>query len=148
MRTYYIPSPFGNLLLKTAIGADRTGKPPLRCSLFLHSSLIPLPGQWDRRQSCKDTLGATFAIIAQKFLIARHKSFGRVTIARDNIKHVLWCAIAARVAFYSRPGLYIRRSEDVQDFFWTSYVRSIYVLCLRGKRYEILWRLLIDKFIY
>ena len=25
---------------------------------------------------------------------------------------------------------YIRRSEDVQDVFWTSYVRSIYVLCL------------------
>ena len=24
---------------------------------------------------------------------------------------------------------YIRRSEDVQDVFWTSYVRSIYVLC-------------------
>ena len=28
---------------------------------------------------------------------------------------------------------YIRRSEDVQDVFWTSYVRSIYVLCLRGR---------------
>ena len=27
---------------------------------------------------------------------------------------------------------YIRRSEDVQDIFGTSYVRSIYVLCLRG----------------
>ena len=27
---------------------------------------------------------------------------------------------------------YIRRSEDVLDVFWTSYVRSIYVLCLRG----------------
>ena len=26
---------------------------------------------------------------------------------------------------------YIRRSEDVQDVFWTSCVRSIYVLCLR-----------------
>ena len=26
---------------------------------------------------------------------------------------------------------YIRRSEDVQDFFWTSYVRSIYV-CVYG----------------
>ena len=26
---------------------------------------------------------------------------------------------------------YTRRSEDVLDFFWTSYVRSIYVLCLR-----------------
>ena len=25
---------------------------------------------------------------------------------------------------------YIRRSEDVLDVFWTSYVRSIYVLCL------------------
>ena len=27
---------------------------------------------------------------------------------------------------------YIRRSEDEQDICWTSYVRSIYVLCLRG----------------
>ena len=26
----------------------------------------------------------------------------------------------------------VRRSKDVQDVFWTSYVRSIYVLCLRG----------------
>ena len=29
---------------------------------------------------------------------------------------------------------YIRRSEDVLDVFWTSYVRSIYVLCLWGKK--------------
>ena len=36
---------YGNLLLKMAIGADRTGKPLLRCSLLLHSSLTPLPGQ-------------------------------------------------------------------------------------------------------
>ena len=28
---------------------------------------------------------------------------------------------------------YIRRSEDVQDVFWTSYVRSIYVLFLLGR---------------
>ena len=27
---------------------------------------------------------------------------------------------------------YIRRSEDAQDVLWTSYVRLIYVLCLRG----------------
>ena len=27
---------------------------------------------------------------------------------------------------------YIRRLEDVQDVFWTSHVRSVYVLCLRG----------------
>ena len=27
---------------------------------------------------------------------------------------------------------YIRRSEDVLDVFWTSYVRSFYVLCLQG----------------
>ena len=27
---------------------------------------------------------------------------------------------------------YIRRSEDVQDVFWTFYVRSIYVLCPGG----------------
>ena len=26
--------------------------------------------------------------------------------------------------------MYIRRSDDVLDLFWTSYVRSIYVLCL------------------
>ena len=39
------------------------------------------------------------------FLIARHKSFGRATIASHIIKHVLWRAIAARVAFYSHPGL-------------------------------------------
>ena len=60
---------YGNLLLKTTIGADRTGKPTLRCSLLLHSSLTPLPGQWDRRQSSKYTLGATFIIISQNFLI-------------------------------------------------------------------------------
>ena len=28
---------------------------------------------------------------------------------------------------------YIRRSEAVQDVFWTSYVRWIYVLCLLGR---------------
>ena len=28
---------------------------------------------------------------------------------------------------------YIRRSEGVLDVFWTSYVRSIYVLCRRDK---------------
>ena len=28
---------------------------------------------------------------------------------------------------------YIRRSAVVLDVFWTSYVRSIYVLCLRGR---------------
>ena len=26
-------------------------------------------------------------------------------------------------------GTFIRRSEDVYDIFWTSYVRPIYVLC-------------------
>ena len=31
---------------------------------------------------------------------------------------------------------YIRRSEDVLDVFWTSYVRSIYVLCLWGNGFE------------
>ena len=60
---------YSNLCLKTAIGADRTGKPLLRCSLLLHSSLIPLPDQWDRCQSSKYTLGATFIIISQNFLI-------------------------------------------------------------------------------
>ena len=29
--------------------------------------------------------------------------------------------------------MYIRRSEGVQDVFWTCYVCSIYVLCLLGK---------------
>ena len=27
---------------------------------------------------------------------------------------------------------YIRRSEDIQDVFWTSYMRSVYVLCRLG----------------
>ena len=61
-----------------------------------YSSLTPLPGQLDFHQSCKYTLGATFTIISRNFLIARHKSFGRVTIARHNIKQVLWLAIATR----------------------------------------------------
>ena len=124
-RTCYIPSPFGNLLLKTAIGAERTGKPPLRWSLLLQSSLRRIPGEWDCRQSCKYTLGATFVIISQNFLIARHKSFGRATIARHNIKHVLWRAIAARVAFYSRPGLWwvdllwrAKSEKKNQYFIW------------------------------
>ena len=30
---------------------------------------------------------------------------------------------------------YIRPSEDAQDVFWTSYLRSIYVLCLQGESY-------------
>ena len=76
------------------------------CSLLLYSSLTPLPGQWDCHQSCKYTLGATFVIISQNFLIARHKSFGRATIAHHNIKHVLWRAVATHVAFYSRSGLF------------------------------------------
>ena len=29
---------------------------------------------------------------------------------------------------------YIRRSEEAQGVFWTSYVRSIYILCSGGKR--------------
>ena len=121
-RTCYIPSPFSNLFLKTAIGADRTDKPPLRCSLLLHSSLTLLPGQWDRRQSCKYTLGATFVIISQNFLIARHKSFGCATIARHNIKHVLRHAIAARVAYYSRPGLpFVMFSQCFSNTIFFSY---------------------------
>ena len=88
-----------------AIGTDRTGKPPLRCSLLLYSSLTPLPSQGDCRQSCKYTLRATFVIIFQNFLIAFHKSFGHATIARHDIKHVLWHAIATHVTFYSQPGL-------------------------------------------
>ena len=81
---------------------------------FVHSLLniirrlklaYSLPGQWDRRQSCKYTLVTTFGIISQNFLIAGHNFFGCAAIARHNIKHVLWRAIAVRVAFYSRPGL-------------------------------------------
>ena len=60
---------YGNLLLKTAIGEDRTGKPLLRYSLLLHSSLTPLPDQLDRCQSSKYTIGATFVIKSQNFLI-------------------------------------------------------------------------------
>ena len=33
---------------------------------------------------------------------------------------------------------YIRRWEDVLDVFWTSYVRSIYVLCLPGLCLKVL----------
>ena len=51
--------------------------------------------------------------MSQNVLIARHKSFGRATIARHNIKHVLWRAIAARVAFYSRPGLLIVHNQAI-----------------------------------
>ena len=65
-----------------------------------------LPGQWDRRQSCKYNLGTSFGIISQNFLIACHKSFGHATITHHNRKHVLWCTIAARLAFYSQPSLY------------------------------------------
>ena len=94
----------------------------MRCSLLLHSSLASLPCQWGRRQSGKYTLGATFVIISEIFLIARHKSFGHVTIARHNIKHVLWRATAARVAFYSRPGLrcvhLFPQKEDCSSFSW------------------------------
>ena len=31
---------------------------------------------------------------------------------------------------------YIRRSKDVQDILWMSYVHSIYVLCPKGRRGE------------
>ena len=37
---------------------------------------------------------------------------------------------------------YIRSSEDILDVFWTSYVRSMYVLCLRG----FLSKVKFDKF--
>ena len=35
---------------------------------------------------------------------------------------------------------YIRRSDDVLDVFWTSYVHTIYVLCLQGRIPEIFLR--------
>ena len=42
--------------------------------------------------------------------------------------------IASKVTFRLQDiiWMYIKRSEDhvAQDLFWTSYVRSIYVLCL------------------
>ena len=119
--------------MRAAIGADRTGKPPLRCWLFLHSLLKPLQCQSDRRQSCKYSLGATFVIISQNFLIASHKSFGRATIASHNITHVLWRAIAARVAFYSRPGLnscvsfYRNSSSGFEDIVLVKSICSKYV---------------------
>ena len=65
-------------------GADRTSKPLLRCSLLLHSTLTPLPGQWDRGQSSKYTLGATFIIISQNFLIEHLNLLG--VRPRRNIK--------------------------------------------------------------
>ena len=104
------------------IGADRTGKPPMRCLLLLHSLLTLLPGQWDRYQSCEYTFGATFLIISQKFLIACYKSFGCATITRHNIKHVLCRAVAAHVAYYSRPGLYhIQRAFSVSKLVWVPH---------------------------
>ena len=59
-----------------AIGGDRTVKPTLRCLLLLHSSLTPLSGQCDCSQSCKYTLGASFVIISQNFLIAHQNLLG------------------------------------------------------------------------
>ena len=44
---------------------------------------------------------------------------------------IFWCYISW-LAFLRRHMTYIRRSEDVQDVFWTSYVHSIYVLYLQG----------------
>ena len=39
---------------------------------------------------------------------------------------------------------YITGSENVQDVFWTPYIRSIYVLCLRGIIVHLITRLLLD----
>ena len=33
---------------------------------------------------------------------------------------------------------YIRRSEDIQNVFWTSYVPTVYVLCLRGNTEKLM----------
>ena len=43
-------------------------------------------------------------------------------------------AIGIQIALHTQDvnWTYIRRSEDIQDIFWTFYVRSIYVLCLQG----------------
>ena len=34
---------------------------------------------------------------------------------------------------------YIRRSEDVLDLFWASYVRSIYDLCPGGMQFMVIF---------
>ena len=99
--------------------------------LIARSLLTLLPGQWDGRQSCKYTLGATFVIISQNFLITCHNSFGHVIIARHNIKHVLWHAIATHVAFYSQPGL------DFNLFSWL-FVSLILAFSLCNIFYKIL----------
>ena len=130
-----------------AIGADRTDKPPLRCSLLLHSSLTPLSGQSDGCQSCKYTFGATVVIISQNFLIARHKSFGHTTIACHTLKHVWWRAIAARVAFYSWPclkGAMIILGQTLQwvhFHFWKSTVFNSW--CTNHKTIAIILRIVI-----
>ena len=57
----------------------------------------------------------------------------------NRVQHILVCWKPLRITIstiYSvdkgRNLKYIRRSEDVQDVIWTSYVHSIYVLCLWG----------------
>ena len=56
------------------------------------------------------------------------------------IKHLCSCMLSVLVWLASPQTQdvswkYMRRSENVVDVFWTSHVRSIYVLCLRGKCY-------------
>ena len=53
---------------------------------------------------------------------------------RVNWKLVLWMSPWAQDVNWT----YIRRSEDAMDIFWTSYVRSIYVLCPGGWM-QIIW---------
>ena len=60
-----------------------------------------------------------FHAISWKELLALHDDIINVIQSSSNL--------AQDVNF-----THIRCSEDVLDVFWTSYVRSIYVLCLRG----------------
>ena len=56
---------------------------------------------------------------------------------------VPWHSSNYRVQIHSKNGymtwyLVERGRKDVQDVFWTSYVHSIYVLCLRGNNIQTL----------
>ena len=62
--------------------------------------------------------------------------YWRVNKILTLIQHVESVSITEQNWFYPvdtrRNWTYIRRSEDIQDVFWTSYVRSIHVLRLLG----------------
>ena len=54
-------------------------------------------------------------------------------LENKNKYHIQTLSIPVNKNIYP-PGhrMYIRRSEDVLDVFWTFYVRSVYLLCPRG----------------